>query len=649
MAVPSFLIDTSAGETPQSVAKKRAIIQQLMMPYGRASNIGEGVGQLFNGIAVGMQGRKLDKAESAGQASGSTAKANILRALTGSAPIGEGPFPAAPKAPVNQYKADGSMAGKIAETAQALGIDPIDLGTAISYETGGTFDPTKKGPTTQWGQHRGLIQFGEPQAKKYGVDWNDPVGSQLGPDGAVAKYLRDTGVKPGMGMMDIYSAINAGGVGRYNASDANNGGAPGTVADKVNQQMSGHRAKAMKIMEALQGGQQVASLDPSVGMPQQRYVGQVNPNGSIGTATQTMQPQMAPQPQQVAQAAPQAPQGQGMAIQDAGTPFERMAPQQGGMNLEMLIQQAQNPWLDEQSKAMVNSMIEREMQKQDPAYQMQQQQAQIGLQKSQLELQQLMNPPAPQPKFENVGGRLVKINPDGTVSEAYAPPAEQKLAEPTSEQKNYEFAVKQLRDRGVPDDKLPTFQEWSKPKSRGISFTGPDGTKIQIGGEGDGAPNLDGTSIPAEVGARIGLGQSFIQEDYPAIIKMIEGGDATGPIDWAAGKFGRGNSGIVQRRMASGVDALRRGLTGAGMSMSETEEYASRYSPQLTDTPETLKLKAEGLKRDLEAVSSGAINGKAGNISGLMPGVGTPSAATAALPDLSKMSDAELEALINGQ
>ena len=138
----------------------------------------------------------------------------------------------------------------IRQSAEALGIDPVVLATAISYETAGTFSPTKAGPRTQWGQHRGLIQFGEPQAKKYGVDWDDPINSQLGPDGAVVKYLRDTGVKPGMGLLDVYSAINAGGVGLYNRSDANNGGAPGTVRDKVEKQMSGHIAKA----QALFGG-----------------------------------------------------------------------------------------------------------------------------------------------------------------------------------------------------------------------------------------------------------------------------------------------------------------------------------------------------------------------------------------------------------
>jgi hypothetical protein len=132
----------------------------------------------------------------------------------------------------------------IAETAQALGMSPIDLATIISYETGGTFDPTQAGPTTQWGQHRGLIQFGEPQAKAFGVDWNDPIGSQLGANGAIVKYFRASGWKPGMSLLDAYSTVNAGAPGRYNASDANNGGAPGTVADKVNSQFGPHRERA---------------------------------------------------------------------------------------------------------------------------------------------------------------------------------------------------------------------------------------------------------------------------------------------------------------------------------------------------------------------------------------------------------------------
>lgn len=139
----------------------------------------------------------------------------------------------------------------IIQTANALGMSPLDLATIMSYETAGTFNPTQAGPTTQWGRHRGLIQFGEPQARQYGVDWNNPVQSQLGPNGAVAKYFQSNGWQPGMGLMDAYSIVNAGGPGRYGASDANNGGAPGTVADKVSNQFGPHREKAAAFL----GGQ----------------------------------------------------------------------------------------------------------------------------------------------------------------------------------------------------------------------------------------------------------------------------------------------------------------------------------------------------------------------------------------------------------
>lgn len=143
------------------------------------------------------------------------------------------------------------MALGIKSTADALGMPAKDLGTILSYETGGTFDPTMGGPTTQYGRHRGLIQFGEPQAAQYGADFSSPeaaMASQLGPDGAVAKYFNDNGWKPGMGLMDAYSIVNAGGPGRYGASDAGNGGAPGTVADKVNYQMGGHADNADRLL-----------------------------------------------------------------------------------------------------------------------------------------------------------------------------------------------------------------------------------------------------------------------------------------------------------------------------------------------------------------------------------------------------------------
>ena len=141
-----------------------------------------------------------------------------------------------------------ALARQIAETANALGMDPLDLATIISFETAGTFDPTKRGPTTKWGQHRGLIQFGEPQARQFGVNWDDPVNSQLGPQGAIARYFQAHGWQPGMSGLDAYSVVNAGAPGRYNASDTAAGGTWGSVRDKWERQMADHRAKAAAML-----------------------------------------------------------------------------------------------------------------------------------------------------------------------------------------------------------------------------------------------------------------------------------------------------------------------------------------------------------------------------------------------------------------
>lgn len=139
------------------------------------------------------------------------------------------------------------LAEAIKAEAQRIGANPADLATVMSYETGGTFDPWKKGPTTQWGVHRGLIQMGQPQRDKYNYREGMPIEDAVA---ASANYLVDAGFKPGMGLLEMYSAINAGGIGEkyYGRSDAGNGGAPGTVRDKVATQMDGHKAKAVALL-----------------------------------------------------------------------------------------------------------------------------------------------------------------------------------------------------------------------------------------------------------------------------------------------------------------------------------------------------------------------------------------------------------------
>ena len=156
------------------------------------------------------------------------------------------------------------IASGIFSTAKSLGVNPIDLATAISYETGGTFNPLELGPETQFGQHRGLIQFGEPQANQYGVSFEtrpQAISTQLGPGAGIFQYLKAVGVKPGMGLDQIYSAINTGGINNFDMTDERAGGMPGTVAEKV-AGMGDHRKNAEKFMELAMQNQPLNTNKP---------------------------------------------------------------------------------------------------------------------------------------------------------------------------------------------------------------------------------------------------------------------------------------------------------------------------------------------------------------------------------------------------
>lgn len=110
--------------------------------------------------------------------------------------------------------------------AQARGYNADDILKAIQYESSGR--PTVWGG--KGGDYFGLIQFGPTERKAYGVDTQNPnARNQID---ATMRFLGDRGFKPGMGLLDLYSTINAGSPGHYKASDGN-----GTVASHVAKMM----------------------------------------------------------------------------------------------------------------------------------------------------------------------------------------------------------------------------------------------------------------------------------------------------------------------------------------------------------------------------------------------------------------------------
>src|SRR5690606_1884562 len=90
----SFIFDTGKGETPQSVARKRALAAAIMSGMGPrpARNANEGIGNALASIGQGIQSnvlnRRANAAETAGQDSASSALSSLF-------------FPSAPSAPMS--------------------------------------------------------------------------------------------------------------------------------------------------------------------------------------------------------------------------------------------------------------------------------------------------------------------------------------------------------------------------------------------------------------------------------------------------------------------------------------------------------------------------------------------------------------------
>lgn len=111
------------------------------------------------------------------------------------------------------------------QSAQQYGYTPQDvqhMQRVINYESSGRPDAWGgKG-----GDYFGLIQFGPNERRQFHVDTEHPnARNQIE---AMWQFMKARGYKPGMGLLDAYSTVNAGSPGHYKASDGN-----GTVSSHV--------------------------------------------------------------------------------------------------------------------------------------------------------------------------------------------------------------------------------------------------------------------------------------------------------------------------------------------------------------------------------------------------------------------------------
>lgn len=194
-----------------------------------------------------------------------------------------------------------------------------------------------------------------------------------------------------------------------------------------------------------------------------------------------------------------------------------------------------------------------------------------------------------QPKRYEVGGALVDEN--GKV--LFQAPKEARAPGATAEK------IAQMRALGMSDAQIQQalIGGGAQQAPSGYRPT-QDGSGLEAIPGGPADPANKPPTIAPEVAARTALTGEFL-DNAASIRERIASGDMTGPVDFATAQIGYGQQGETRRQMLSGVDALRRGLTGAGMSQAEAGDYVERYLPAPQDNAETLLSKFDQLTEEL--------------------------------------------------
>ncbi|MCY1741154.1 hypothetical protein [Ensifer sp. SL37] len=582
MAVNDFFVWGQGGskKTPEQIAREREFADAILARAGDASPVGhwtQGAARVVDALGGVVRQRRADAADAEIADVNKGLISSLLGGGTSSASSGA-PIPMSSDggeisatAPGAVGNVDPSIRSGIVETASALGIDPVDLATAISYETAGTFDPTKAGPTTQWGQHRGLIQFGEPQAKEYGVNWEDPIGSQLGENGAVANYLRATGVQPGMGLLDIYSAINAGGVGRYGASDANNGGAPGTVADKVNDQMAGHRAKALALLGT-------APAD----------------------ATQAIEAVAPAAASEVAATAPNAAVANAMLTQVAGG-GDRYPTQAANTGINpAIIEALTNPQANEQTQRIASILLQQDQARQNAAMEAEMRNAdplrRLQIEKGQIELDALRNPQPERQPLINAGNGNVYDPNSGQWIQAPEGAGQQFRGATPEEAQRFGAAAGQFGPDG-------RFYPLNPPQGTSLSVDPATGAVTFNQGAGV-KPLTESQSKDTLYATRATNALPLLNQYEDNLMSLPEA--AAGAIPFNLGNYAQSQE--YQLARDAGRDFLATILrkdTGAAITSQEEDIYGKMFLPQPGDKPATIQAKRQRRALAVEAIKAG--------------------------------------------
>lgn len=387
MAMQPFIFDANTS-TPQELARKRALVAQIMGTGRAPRTIGEGLSALGDGIVANVLGRRADAAEKAGTEGANSLYDSIVSGITNGTPISSGAIP---------------MTGAAGEVSASSPGGSSYRDAIAGIESAGSGDYAAVGPThSKLGRALGRYQIMEANIGPWS---REALGREVTPDEFMANpQLQDAIFDHRFGQyVDKYGPEGAaqawfggpGGVGKTNRKDV------------LGTSIGGYGQKFMKALGP-EGGQEVAAASPeeafSAVMPE--LGGGSSLSDEVSAFQQTPEyaaqfPGMSQQqfddrfggvmPAQTAQgrdglasalAASNTPQTGGQQAITQQTQQRQQLPQMevaqvtpqqdmlGGLSVQQLMQAASNPWLNENQRAVVNMLLQQKMQGMDPSHQL---------------------------------------------------------------------------------------------------------------------------------------------------------------------------------------------------------------------------------------------------------------------------------------
>lgn len=406
--------------TPEELAKARAVANAMLLNRETPKDVGSGLNAIGQALMYRAMMGNVDASAKANRESADAAFNPVAAALGG-----PGAFPPAP----GSQKVSDALFGK-----PAGGNSYRDA--IASVESAGSGDYGAIGPT-----HKTLGRaLGRYQVMEANVGpWSKEA---LGREVSAEEFLRDPAIQDAVfdhrfgGYVQKYGnpqdAASAWFTGKPLAQGANRRDVLGTTGSayvsKFNRALGNQPAVAAVNKMADGRPVQVASLDPSIGLPQPQPAAPQLP------APRTVQDRpiaampAAPQgnaPVQVAQAG-QFDQARlpGAAGGDADT-FNAT----NGPTLQMIAQAAANPWLNDGQANVVDMLMKQQMQRADPNYQLDRRYRETQIRNMESEIAK-RNDPTARDKFGNnpVWGKdkdgkwvLFQLNNAGGLAPANAP------------------------------------------------------------------------------------------------------------------------------------------------------------------------------------------------------------------------------------